>query len=143
MAEELRFFLRPAMYALAISIVYWFVSYEVAGTLLLVFLAVGCAIFVVSMTAAVTATRLFPTDVPLGWIGRVVMGFVGFDPPDKPGPQPLELEEGPLPEGSIWPICAAGAAVLVAVGLIFGGWFWIPGVALGLAVVGGWATQLR
>jgi hypothetical protein len=143
MAEELRFFLRTGLYALVISIVYWFLSYEVAGTLLLVFLVVGSAIFVVSMIVTVKGARYFSVDAPLGWIGRVVVGLVGFDRPHRPGPQPLELEEDPLPEASIWPICAAGAAVLVAMGLIFGAWFWIPGVALGCTVVGGWATQLR
>jgi hypothetical protein len=33
--EEIAFFLRSAVYALAVAIVYWFITYETAGTVLL------------------------------------------------------------------------------------------------------------
>ena len=144
MAEELRFFLRTALYVVVVAAVYWFVSYEPAGTVLLVVLGVAIAglLAIVVALAPRTVADLRPDGRgvlrrALGGLNRVI-GF--HEPRDRPAP----LEGGPdlVPLSSPWPILTAGAIVVIGLGLIFGTWLLVPGVVL-LGVSGvGWLTQL-
>ena len=59
MPEELRFLLRSALYSVVIGVVYWFVSYEWAGTVLLVGAASRPASCVV-VVGTVARTRSAP-----------------------------------------------------------------------------------
>lgn len=143
MAEELRFFLRTGLYVTAVAVVYWLVSYEPAGTVLLVVLALAVAALIA--VAAAFAPRTVddltgaggPIRRSLGTLNRVI-GF--HERPDVAPP----LEGGPeiVPLASAWPIVTAAAMVIVGLGLIFGTWLLVPGIAL--LVVGGvgWLTQL-
>jgi len=137
--EEFRFFLRTGLYVVLAGVVYWLVSYEASGTVLLAALLVAIVAFVA--VAASFAGSPGSDDAPrgaLGWANRVV-GF--HERVDRPGP----LEGGPevVPLSSAWPVVAALAMVLVGLGLIFGAWLIVvPGVAL-LAISGWrWLTQL-
>ncbi|MGH2429289.1 MAG: hypothetical protein ACRDGV_10490, partial [Candidatus Limnocylindria bacterium] len=51
MAEELRFFLRTAIYAAIVAVAYWILSYEPAGTVLLAALALAVIAFVAAVAA--------------------------------------------------------------------------------------------
>ena len=143
MSEEVRFFLRTALYTGLIASIYWFVSYEWAGTALLVFLF-GSAVFFVLVTAAlVRTTRLSSASERGRGIAEALHALVGFE--DDPGvePQaPLEIAEDRFPTRSIWPLATSVAATLVALGLIYGPWLWIPGAGLLIASGLAWATQL-
>src|SRR5205823_5231455 len=55
-AEELRFFLRTAAYTAVIGILYWIVSYEWAGSVMLAFVAVATGLVVVVFFIVVGAT---------------------------------------------------------------------------------------
>lgn len=144
MAEELRFFLRIAVYVVGLAAVYWFVSYEPAGTVLLVVLGVALAAFL-AVTGAVaprSVTGLLPAGrgvvrTTLGGLDRL-FGF--HERPGERGP----LEGGPevVPLSSPWPILTAVGMVVIGLGLIFGAWLLVPGVALLVLGGVGWLTQL-
>ena len=144
MAEELRFFLRTALYVAVVAAVYWFVTYEPVGTVLLVVLGIAIAAFLAVVAALVPRTLAEMRPHRGGAIGRAfgsVNRVIGFhDPLDEAAP----LEGGPevVPLSSPWPILAAAGIVVVGMGLIFGTWLIVPGVVLtGVGGVG-WLTQL-
>ena len=139
MSEELRFFLRVAVYTVVISVVYWFVSYERAGTILFVSVALAAVAFMgIFLRRAVGGRSDDKQSGPLGMIRRVV----GFD--DRGVPKtPLEVQSEPIATASIWPLTGAVAAALLGAGLVYGAWFWIPGLAVALSSAWGWITELE
>lgn len=132
MAEELRFFLRVALFTIVIATIYWFVSYEVAGTTLLAGIVASAIFFIVLVAGGVRAARSGP---------KTVTGLLGFD--ETARDDPLALAEDTFPAASAWPVIASIAAVLLGLGLIYGPWLWIPGAGLGLACTWGWLTELE
>jgi hypothetical protein len=172
-SEELRFFLRTALYTALIGVIYWFVSYEWVGTALLMALLIGALSFVVVMAAMVPRTRQMepdgtsapeeplapegpgpqtpthgaPTPISASRFGRAATAarrVVGFeDHPDDEVGGPMELEDEVFPTASIWPLALAVGATLLGVGLIFGPWLWVPGAGLFVASGLAWLTQLR
>ena len=147
MAEELRFFLRIGLFAALITTVYWFVSYEIAGTILLGALAVGAALFVGTIASMTRRTRsdLVPDDESGVAKARVgVKRLVGFEEDSDPaGETPLEAEEEPVVHSSAWPVLTAMDGLLLGMGLLYGPWFWVPGLGLGAVILWGWSSQLR
>lgn len=147
MAEEPRFFLRIGLFSLVVAAVYWFLSYDVTGTFLLSFLVVGAGFFTIVVAVSVRETRaeLVPEEQrsrtrKLIGVADRILGFAEHSGPSAAGP--LTLEEEPLPQSSIWPVAVAGAALLVGLGLIYGGWLWLPGLLLGAIATWGWVTEL-
>ena len=139
MAEEFRIFLRTGLYIAGAGLVYWLVSYEAAGTVLLVALLLAIVAFL-AVGVAFAGGGMADDETRIGILGRVnrVIGF--HERPDATAP----LEGGPelIPLSSAWPVVTAAAMVVIGLGLIFGAWLTIPGVAL-LAMGGlGWLTQL-
>src|SRR5437667_12885033 len=82
-AEELRFFLRTAAYTAVIGVLYWIVSYEWAGSVMLAFVAVATGLVVVVFFTAVRATRGGPSGGAGGALRRagsavaLPVGFAG------------------------------------------------------------------
>jgi hypothetical protein len=140
MGEELRFFLRSAIWVVGSAIVYWFVSHEPAGTVLLGALGLAILGFIslVAYEARSTVDELRAVGGPLGFLNRVV-GFHGSPAAEAP---PLGRDPGRIPLSSIWPILAAAAVVTVGLGLLYGAWLALPGVALGVVAIYGWLVQL-
>lgn len=138
MAEEFRYFLRTALYVVAAGVVYWLVSYEPSGTVLLGALLLAILAFIaIAMFFARSPVVRTGSRGALGWLDRVI----GFDEPvDRPPP----MEGGPeiVPLGSAWPVVTALALVIIGLGLIFGAWLIVPGLALLLIGGWGWLTQL-
>ncbi|MEA2434759.1 MAG: Cytochrome c oxidase subunit [Actinomycetota bacterium] len=133
MAEEVRFFLRTAIYTVLIAVIYWFVSYEEAGTVLFGFVAASALIFIV------VTLRLVPRARAKSLSPKALVGF--YDRPEDEAHGPLEVDEDAFPVASGWPILAAVAAALAGLGAIFGAWLWVPGLALGLSTLVGWTTE--
>ncbi len=105
-----------------IAAIYWFTSYENAGTTMLV-LAAGLALFI-GVYLALTARRV-TTDIG-----------------GEPGP-PGEPAKPYLPHASVWPFLVGVAALVTANGLALGVWALVPGaIALAGALVG-YAGQSR
>ena len=122
MTEERRFFLRTAAFAIGIAVVYWFVSYEAAGSVML--LAIGLtALF---LTFVLRRHTNEPRRGPL----ETARAIVTFEEPDEAAPAPLAIEDAPMPVMSYPPLALALGAGAVAGGLVFGAWLWLPGAAL-------------
>ncbi len=113
MSEEVGFFGRLSVYALVVGVIYWLLSYETAGTVLLLGfgLATGLA-FVVLRGGAPDGHGPDSTreDVP----GQ----------PDGP----FGDESGPVPGRSVAPLAVGFGVAVVALGGAFGMWFVIVGV---------------
>jgi len=107
---QARMFGGIASFIAFIGAIYWFVSYENAGTTLLALTAVMAA-----MTAAY-----------VGWPRRDHHPHV-----DDDGGQQAEPGHDPhdgvwFPEASIWPVAIGAGMVLVGNGLLLGRWLLIP-----------------
>ena len=146
MAEELRFFLRTAAYTAVIAVLYWILSYEWAGSVMLAFVAVATGLVVVVFFLAVQATRCQLDSGARGVLrraGELIGRVVGFSEPRGPaGSEPLAAGLEPIPLGSVWPLVAAAAASMIGLGLVYGPWLLLPWVALAAVTVWGWITQL-
>jgi hypothetical protein len=146
MAEEARFFLRTAVYSAVIGLVYWFVSYEVAGSVMLAFVVFATGLVVGLLVLAVRSTRgeLDPhSGGPMHRAGTAVARLVGFSQPrGSAGEQPVAAGLEPLPVASIWPLVGGVAAVMLGLGLIYGPWLSLPGIVVAAFAVWGWLTQL-
>lgn len=137
MAEELRAFLRAGIWALIAGGVYLVFVGEAAGTALLgaVIVAVVAFVAVGAAMAPRSLSGLGDGSLP----GRVVRA-VGFGEPREP--DPLRGEPDVVPLASPWPIVTAAALVIVGLGLVFGAWLLLPGIALLVAGGIGWLVQL-
>ena len=109
MAEEVRFFLRTALYSAVISVVYWFSSrealtgaYDWAGTIMLLFtaLAAGAVVAVLVASARRTTSGLRAGGSLPGLANRLV-GFT--DPAATDDERPLSAGLEPIPTRSPWP----------------------------------------
>ncbi len=130
MAEELRFFLRTALFTILITTIYWLVSYEEAGTTLLIGIIGSAVFFVILIAVNVRAARRGGSKL------NALLGFADTGPDS-----PLGLAEDVFPAPSATPLIASVAATLVGAGLIYGPWLWIPGVALSLAAAWSWLSE--
>jgi hypothetical protein len=141
-AEELRVFLRGALYLVAAGAAYWIVSEEPAGTVLIVALVIALVALVAALAAFRPGALRRPADAgrwpaPL----RFVTGLLGFSERTDAAP-PFVAGDELVPLRSAWPILTAAAIALMGLGLVFGAWLTFPGIAL-LAWAGiGWITQL-
>lgn len=143
MAEELRLFLRVALWSVGAGTIYWFLTYEWVGSVLTLFLVLGASFFAVAGARLARAARRAPDPGTRG-PGGAVANLIGFSEPDDEGVRPpLELEEEALPVGSIWPLAGGVAATFGGLGILYGPWFWLPGALLGVAALRGWSTELR
>ena len=149
MAEELRFFIRLALYLIVADIIYWFATYEWVGTMLMGTMAAGAIFFAVAAGATTRiwglprGTVTYPsgsTRARGGLLGRLDR-TLGFGEPLR-ADAALDIEEEPIPPASIWPLVAAVGALLLVLGLVYGAWFWLPGVGLLLLSLWGWLTEL-
>ena len=147
MAEEVRFFLRIAIFAALIGTIYWFVSYEIVGTILLIAIVAGAGLFIVTISRLRRETHsdLAPSEGGAARKARFgIQRLVGFDDESDPVEKtPLEIEEEPVVHSSAWPILTGLCGVLLGLGMLYGPWFWVPGLALGGVVLWGWSSQLR
>ena len=147
MSEELRLFLRVALYSVVAGTIYWFVSYEQAGSILFFGVVLGGAFFVAAFARAARTrgtTRAAPDGNAVQKSVARTKDTLGLTEtqPEASSP-PLELEEEPIAPTSIWPVATSIAALLLALGLVYGAWLWLPGAALAVLGAWGWLTQLR
>lgn len=134
MSEELRFFLRTALYTGLITVVYWFVAYEWTGTVLLAALFGAALSFVLITTVIVPATRSGRLTAP---------GLLGFTEGNGDRETALEIAEEGFPAASIWPVALALGGLFIGLGAIFGLWLLVPGIGVTLAAGAGWILQLE
>lgn len=124
--EEVRFFARIAVYALVVGIVYWFLTYETAGTVLLIGFGL-CALFAGLIlghgTRGVASSR----------IGSSAGPAAGGDPE-----RPLLDESGRLPAPGLAPLGMGFGLAMAALGVAFGPWLILAGLVLVAWAGWGW-----
>ena len=122
--EEVRFFGRLSLFALAVGVVYWFLSYETAGTVLLLGFGVATGLAFVVLRRGSPAPR----------------SGVDAAPDDRPGSPdgPFGDESAPVPGRSIAPLAVGFGVALIALGGAFGPWFLIVGAVPALVGAVSW-----
>ncbi|GAC1477412.1 MAG: hypothetical protein NVS1B12_12580 [Acidimicrobiales bacterium] len=113
MRSEAIIFVAVALFMGLIGVIYFFASYEAAGSTLLA-ATVGLAV------------------IPGGYLAYHALRLHGPVPQDDPDAE-IRDGQGPVgafPESSIWPVVLAAGVALLGVGFIFGGWAAIPGGVL-------------
>ena len=145
MAEELRFFLRTAVYSVVIAAIYWFASYaetgayEWAGTVLLAFVVFSAGAFV--FVTGIHVPAAWRSTVRDGVAGTLNRAFGMAEDPDIVARHPLEGGPELLPTASPWPIIGGTAALLMGLGLVYGPWLLLPGIAMAIGTAIGWIAQ--
>jgi hypothetical protein len=130
--EEVRFFGRSAVFGLGIAVAYWFLTYETAGTVLLLVFGLG------STLAAVALRIGLPRVTPEGPLLRRAVSWLRLAHSSVEGP--FLRDPTRLPGSSLAPIQVGLGTAVAALGLVFGVWL----VALGttIMILGG-AAWLR
>ena len=133
--EERRFFLRIGLFTVAAGVVYWFLSYEAAGSLMLVLVGIATVVLVSLLRpfSDESGTR----SGPLG-IARDLLTFEDRSADSSP----IELAEPAFPSLSLQPVMLSMGAGALAVGMVFGAWLWIPGALLFAGAAWRWLTEL-
>jgi hypothetical protein len=123
MRVEWRLFAGAGVFFTITGTIYWFASYEDAGTVLL-----GLAVAAVLMVA--------------GWL-LFQARRVGMRPEDRADATVADGagEVDYFPSSSVWPLVVAAGAVVCANALAFGIWLGVGGVLLLLAGVVGYAYE--
>jgi hypothetical protein len=121
---EWRLFAGAGAFLTVTSTIYWFVSYEHAGTALL-----GMAVAAVLMVA--------------GWLAFQAHRLGGPRPEDRPDAEPSEGagDLGYFPASSTWPLVLGAGGVLAANGFVFGVWLGLAGGLLILIGIVGYASE--
>jgi hypothetical protein len=118
-----RIFLAIGAFVLFMAVLYWYTSYEDAGTVLLALaavLALWFGIFLWLQQRRAAASRAGGDD------GTTPAGGAEY-----------------LPPASVWPFAIGLGAATVANGLVLGIWVVVPGVALLALGIGGFVHQTR
>ncbi|HEX3540419.1 MAG TPA: cytochrome c oxidase subunit 4 [Acidimicrobiales bacterium] len=128
MRTELRVLLFSAVFVAGIAAIYWFTSYEDAGTTML---ALGAAAYAMlcgyiylqsRRLAADGSPRPSDTEDPMGTGGG-------------------SEEVGYFPAASVWPPALALGAVLITLGLVFGYWFVVIAAIFFVGAIIGYAVE--
>jgi hypothetical protein len=123
--QETRFFLLIFGWAGALGVIYWFVSYEVAGTVLLAGLALASGLISVWLIRARRQTLQRPAESV---------------PPDAATDRPFLDESGRLPDPTLAPFAVGLGVALMVLGPVFG----VAPVAVGaVSLLWGAALWLR
>jgi hypothetical protein len=120
---ERRLFTGAAIGQAAVGGLYWFVSAEHAGTVMLVYSGVAFLLVAGYLLAVGNRTGSRPSD------------RTDADPGDDTGDAQY------YPSSSVWPFVAAGGAVVLGLGLVFGAGVGGLGVLLLVAGIAGYAAE--
>lgn len=117
--------LASAVFSGVIGTVYWFVAYEIAGTIFL---------------GAMAASLLFAA----AFAARGARGPIPAE--DRPLATLKEAageEVGPFTEGSLWPVFLGAGSLLLVAGLIYGVWVLALGMLISAAAILGMTREGR
>lgn len=123
MKVEWKLFTGAAAFAAVVGGIYWFVSYEHAGTTMLVFSGAAFLMVAAYLTAVGNRVGLRPSDRSDADMG------------DDAGDGEY------YPSASVWPFVAACGAVVLGFGMVFGLGVATLGVLLLVAAIGGYASE--
>lgn len=118
MSEELAFFGRTGAYGIGIAAVYWFVSSDITGTVLLGMFGIATSAAFLLLLRTVWHSPLQHAEQPFG---------------DEPGVVPLR---------SLAPLWLGAGVALAALGVVFGLWFFIAAAFPLAAGAGSWLGEV-
>ena len=132
MRTETRVVLFAAGFVGVVTAVYWFTSYEDAGTTML---GLGALAYLfLTSYLFLQARRLRPGDRPED----------AEDPGvGDPGAPTEPVEVGYFPAASVWPASLALGAVLTGLGLVFGYWFFAIAAIFFVGGIIGYAVEAQ
>jgi len=127
MRTEIRVVLFSAVFVGGLAAIYWFTSYEDAGTTMLAVASLAYAmlcgyLYLVARQLRAGGGRLSDSPEPLGAGGG-------------------SEEIGYFPASSVWPPALAMGAVLVSLGLVFGYWFFVIAAIFFVGAIVGYAVE--
>ncbi|MFL5778021.1 MAG: hypothetical protein ACJ761_03660 [Chloroflexota bacterium] len=127
---EVRFFVIVGAWALVLGIIYWFVSYEPAGTILLLALAAACLLAAGRLAWVARSVRRRPAA---GVTGADASDYGVDEWPDRP----FAEDEIRLPDETLAPLAVGLGIATCLTGTVFG----LAPVAVGILplVWGAWA----
>jgi len=131
LSDEARVFLRMSLFGLITGGAYWFLTYEQAGTVLLVAFGLASGLAAVAIFAG---SRRGRSGVAAGPVHDGVPAAEAREPVG-PEAEPLPETE-PLPEPGWAPLGIAAGIGAVALGAAFGPWLTLAGVLV--AILGAW-----
>lgn len=119
-APETRVFLFMAAFGLAVAAVYWFVSYEPAGTVLLGMFGVATGLVAARLAADPASRRL--RKVASTQAEPVAPAVLEIGPDDRvtEGDRPFSDESGRIPDETLAPFAVGLGVAVAATGLVFG-----------------------
>ncbi len=117
--------LGAAVFLGAIAVVYWVWSGEWSGTVMLAFGGFAYGLLTLFMLVQWLRRHMVPRSEDR----------LDANPEDGEG------EIGFFPGNSMWPAAMGVGAVAIAIGLAFGKWFWVIGIALFVGAVIGFAVE--
>jgi hypothetical protein len=130
MPEEIRFFLRIAGFGIALAVIYWIVSYEAAGSILLLAFGVAGA-FLAVVLAVLVRGRGWPIVGPLWrWVG---LGRV-----ESP---PIAEEPRRVPSPTVTPLVAGFGVAVASLSIAFGAAFVVAAAPALLVAASRWVRE--
>ncbi len=127
MKTETRVVLFSALFVAMIAGIYWFTSYEDAGTTMLGAGATAYTLLCGYLYVQVRRLRHGPPRAE--------------DEEEPPVTGPEEI--GFFPAASVWPAAMALGAVFTALGLVFGYWFIVIGAIVFVGAITGYAVEAQ
>ena len=118
MPEEMRFMMRSAAYSIFVGVVYWFLSYEAAGTVLLLGAGMAAAVMFGALFVEWRRSGHRLSGAPWRW--------ALLPPADEESG--TTNESGRLPRPSTAPISGALGIALLGLSLVFGIWMAVAAV---------------
>lgn len=112
----------------ALAAIYWFTSYEDAGTTLLI---LGAGMYAILAGYLFLQSRRLRNETPRP-----------EDVEEPPAGQP-ETPVGFFPANSVWPAAMGLATVVTALGLVFGYWFFVIAAILFVGAIIGYAVEAQ
>jgi hypothetical protein len=138
MTDEAAVWLRIFAFGLVTSAIYWFASYEPAGTIALLVFGLGPGVAGLYLYLHQRATT--PRE---SWLARV-QRFAGVAKDRAQGPAELESDDlGVVPSPSIWPFLLSLGLTVAVTGLAFGLWLLLLGSGILAVSVVGWLATIN
>jgi hypothetical protein len=128
MRVEVRVVLFGMVFVGVLAAIYWFTSYEAAGAILLL---VGAAMYATLSGYFYVQSR------------RLRRGPPRPEDTEVPAPPDGDVPVGYFPVASVWPAALAVGAVNLALGLVFGYWFFAIAAILVIGAIIGYSVEAQ